>query len=36
MPTLTDFVLDACDLDAVIYTDQWAATTTSATSATRT
>jgi peptidoglycan/LPS O-acetylase OafA/YrhL len=24
MATLTDFVLEACDLDAVIYTDRWA------------
>jgi transposase-like protein len=23
MPTLTDFVLDTCDLDAIIYTDHW-------------
>jgi ISXO2-like transposase domain len=23
MATLTDFVLDTCDLDAVIYTDHW-------------
>lgn len=23
MPTLTEFVLDSCDLDAIIYTDHW-------------